>query len=173
MNAQRRSDQGRFDDAVARLYRAIEAMAQYRLQEKYQIDSAKVDISFLTPKLKEKYSHVDSPKLALQDCYLLLSEKSDDLGKEFERLDLFSYSPGLKNENLSVVCKENLLAIRNTSILAHGFNPLSEDNFKKLLDKAIDLFSVLKEGLEEEKELFDFEKKDKLPFFPKLKGRSR
>ena len=173
VNAQRRSDQGRFDDAVARLYRAIEAIAQYRLQEKYQIDSAKVDISFLTPKLKEKYSHVDPPKLALQDCYLLLSEKSDDLGKKFKRLDLFSYSPELKNENLSVGYKENLLAIRNTSILAHGFNPLSENDFKKLLNKAIELFSVLKEGLEEEKELFDFEKKDKPPFFPKLKGRSR
>ena len=151
MNAERKANQWRFDDAAARLYRAIEAMAQYRLQKKYGVDSAKVCISSLTPELKKKYKHGDSPvKLALQDNYLFLSEKSDDLGQKFDDLDLSSDDH-----------KGSVLSIRNKSILAHGYEPMSKDSFECLLKKTHKLFDVLKA------EEFDFENTNEL--FPQLK----
>jgi len=42
-NARRRMKEGKYDDAMARLYRTVELIAQYRLKMKYEIDTSDVD----------------------------------------------------------------------------------------------------------------------------------
>ena len=44
-NSKRRGKENKFDDAVARLYRSFELIAQIRLLEKYNIDTNRVDIA--------------------------------------------------------------------------------------------------------------------------------
>ena len=46
-NARRREDENKFVDAVARLYRSLELIAQIRLSKEYGIDSSNVDIDVL------------------------------------------------------------------------------------------------------------------------------
>ena len=169
VNAIRKSEQNCFDDAVARLYRAVEAMSQYRLQEKHSIETAKCPIDELSPSLKNKYScnisslnnnSLKTVKLPLQDSYVLLAYKKDPLGNKFKELKLDQ--------------EKSPLSVRNNSILAHGFQTITETNFNQLLEKTKKLFNCLKENHKDKtEELFlSFDKTDEAPFFPKLKKNS-
>lgn len=130
-NAGRRANEGRYDDAVARLYRAIEAAAQLRLEE-HGIDSSRVTGEELPENLREEWrNRLESEKtlkLALQDDFKLLDSLDDPLGKQFS-------TSGLSKE-------ESLLAVRNSSILAHGFCPVSEKAYRSLRDITIDLLEI-------------------------------
>ena len=169
VNAERRAKQGKFDDASARLYRSIEAMGQYCLQEKYQLDSSKIPYSELPHELKDKKlrdkhfkfsvstedrenEHLIECKLALQDLYCLLLKKEDPIGKKFKSL-------GLEGQ-------KSPLFVRNQSILAHGFNTLTEKDYKRLLQPVLELFKVLVDDFSPAGYDFNFEEKHKPPFFP-------
>ncbi len=159
LNAKRKARQGQFDDAIARLYRAIEAMAQYQLEEKYNINSANIQHENLTDKLKKKHPSSDGNiKLALQESYCFLIEKKDPLGKQFKELNLSIFG----EDN-----RKNPLTKRNQSILAHGFDSLSQKDFDNLSVPVCKLFSVLKETSEVDTSFIDFKKEELL--FPKIK----
>jgi len=133
-NAIRRGDEERkFDDAVARLYRVCEFVAQLELSELglYKIKDGKPDVSDLdlsNPKLsttlQEKYSrYTDSRdgkvKLHLSGDYSLLYDLSHPAGVLFkERESQF----------------KKLLGLRDLSILAHGFNPISEQGYREMIE---------------------------------------
>jgi CRISPR-associated protein (TIGR02710 family) len=128
-NALRRGAERRYDDAVARLYRAIEAMAQTRLRLEHGVaDTSKVPVDVLPEPLRtEKVSAGETPvKLALQDAYSLLQAKGDPLGGAFAERRLNDRE------------KSNLQA-RNASILAHGFEPVGEKVYRNLLADALAL----------------------------------
>ncbi len=121
-NAQRRALQKRYDDAVARLYRATELLAQTRLKEGYDMESDNITIDLLKDRLAEeelvKYQSRPSEKgvlkLGLAETYKLLNLLKDPLG------NLFS-----KYENKLL----DALKTRNYSFLAHGLNPIGKENF--------------------------------------------
>ena len=84
-NARRREDENKFDDAVARLYRSLELIAQIRLSKEYGIDSSNVDIDVLRQNnVDEDYLseiHIsDEIKFGLTADYELLAQLNDDLG---------------------------------------------------------------------------------------------
>ena len=54
-NARRRGEERRYDDAVARLYRAIEALAQIRLRNNYRIDTSEVELGMLPRGVGARY----------------------------------------------------------------------------------------------------------------------
>lgn len=133
-NAKRRGDlEKKYDDAVARLYRAIEYLAQLKIEErglycrddKGNSDPEALDVDKLPLELREKYlkyknSKDNKVKLGLYQDYELLFDLNDTLGQYFkEKYE----SGGLKK----------LLALRNMSILAHGFNPISESIYKEMV----------------------------------------
>lgn len=138
-NSKRRGKENKFDDAVARLYRSFELIAQIRLLEKYNIDSSNVDIDILKEygladdylaelenSRDKKYNDI---KLGLIKDYVLLEQLNDDLGKFY-----------LENENKI----RNIIKFRNNSILAHGFEFCSEEDFeefKEIVLKAADLLN--------------------------------
>lgn len=126
-NACRRAGEHRFDDAVARLYRAIEALAQVRLREQHRIpDTADVSLEQLPCALHAAWSNRGANgrhfKLGLQDTYCALEEFGDELGRQFFEL------------GLADVQKSPLVA-RNQSILAHGFQPVGQAVYDELFGK--------------------------------------
>jgi CRISPR-associated protein (TIGR02710 family) len=134
-NAMRRRLERRFDDAVGRLYRAIEAMAQFRLRHQHGIgDTGHVEIAKLPEKARERLaSRVranGTVALALQDDYALLLELGDEMGAKFESLGLSGIKSALQS--------------RNRSILAHGFETVREAALEELVRPALVLAEVLK-----------------------------
>jgi CRISPR-associated protein (TIGR02710 family) len=156
-NARRRAAERRFDDAVARLYRAFEALAQVRLREQYGIpDTKAVPLEKLPQRLRTEWagrarvrgatlrersspdaSSGDSPiqvrehcvMLGLRDAYALLESLDDHLGRQFFNL-------GLADDHKSP------LVARNQSILAHGFQPVDQKVYHQLDEKLCSLVSV-------------------------------
>lgn len=126
--------ENKYDDGVARLYRALEYLAQLRLREK-EIDSADVDIDKLPDKLRQKYRDKKGDKAKLQlgmvEDYDLLNRLGEKVGQTF--LDDYKQD---RNGNGGVLYKR--LNQRNNSILAHGFQPVGEDGAWELLQLVSD-----------------------------------
>jgi len=121
-NALRRGDvETKYDDAVARLYRVIELLAQNRLKKKYDIDTSDVPLDRLPETWKKEWgSRLEEGKLkmGLHDSYGLLSEFGDELGKMLEK-------PKMRD----------LLSKRNFSILAHGLTSIDEKTYSNLKEE--------------------------------------
>lgn len=132
-NAQRRIDQGQYDDAVARCYRAIEYLAQWRLAKSHGIaNTGKVPVKQLPAPLRDALNvkeHAEEIKLGLQNSYRLLAELGDLLGAEFRR----RYARAELSWNDAKGTLANLLQARNQSWLAHGRAPAREESAKELL----------------------------------------
>lgn len=118
-NAERRRLEGRFDDAVARLYRAIELLAQVVLREK-GIDTSNVDLMKIPESSREKYRSLQDEKgvvkIPLFRSFELLSDLGEAMGRRF-----------FSDHEL-----QNLLQARNHSILAHGVEPVSEATYQAM-----------------------------------------
>ncbi|MDZ8054615.1 MAG: TIGR02710 family CRISPR-associated CARF protein [Aulosira sp. ZfuVER01] len=133
LNAQRRAILERYDDAVARLYRALELLAQVHLWKRYQIKTGDVNIEKLPELVQEKYKFMRSPsnnkiELALRKSYELLSELSNDtLGLMYQ-----------EKENAIL----NALKIRNYSILAHGLRPINNSDYQSFSKVVIPFIEV-------------------------------
>jgi CRISPR-associated protein (TIGR02710 family) len=129
-NAARRAAEGRLDDAVARLYRSIEATAQARLNDKYGIaETKKVPLEKVPEPLKSEWQsrvREGAVFLGLQEDYALLLALGDDLGRIFQEL-------GLNDREKSP------LVSRNQSILAHGFAQVGDSTFQQLWAAALKL----------------------------------
>lgn len=142
-NAKRRKDEGRIDDAVARLYRAIEAVAQVALKHRHGFESTeKVPLERLPDMLRPEWTPRAKDgivALGLQDAYRLLESLKDPLWEKFRSAAL----NGTKSP----------LIARNRSILAHGFDRVSQNVFDNLWTTALSLADVEEVGL---------------PLFPKL-----
>ncbi|HYW19413.1 MAG TPA: TIGR02710 family CRISPR-associated CARF protein [Nodularia sp. (in: cyanobacteria)] len=123
MNAERRAAQERYDDAVGRLYRALELLAQIRLLKTYNIKTGDVDIQQLPENLQNQYEQKRSPvkgkiQLALRSNYELLSKLPDDpIGKLYQ-------------ESANKII--NALEARNNSLFAHGFQPIISSDYQKV-----------------------------------------
>lgn len=120
-NAERRARQGWFDGAVLRFYRALEMVGQVELV-KYDIDDSDVDLNKpkLTPEaiqwLQTTYSGEKKIKLALDNKFQLLMIMGNKKGVEYM---------SRKKEF------RDILSQRNLSFLAHGFQVMTEDGYRK------------------------------------------
>jgi len=126
-NARRRMEEGKYDDAVARLYRTVELIAQYRLKMKYEIDTSDVDTWHLKTlgmerKVLEKYEELRDEKgkikLPLRKDFELLQDLGDEVGKKF-----------LEDKKM-----QDLLSKRNNSILAHGLVPVKREDAERMFE---------------------------------------
>ena len=141
-NARRRADlEHKYDDAVARLYRALEALAQHRLDFKHGIKTSNVDQDRLPAVLKEEYKRryfdgrQNKMKLPLYASYQLLKELNDELGHNFFR----QYDDKIKP----------ILDLRNSSLLAHGFNSVKKETYQKMYAVLLDFTGIEQEALPE------------------------
>jgi len=138
-NARRRASEGRYDDAVARLYRATEAAAQLTLRDGHGIpDTGKVTFSSVPEPLAAAWRReglAEPVALGVQRAYELLGALGDPLGARFRELDLHSI--------------KSPLSARNNSILAHGFGPVSDDVYGVLFRAVLDLVGASDSDLPE------------------------
>ena len=120
LNAERCKAQQRYDDGLARIYRAVELLAQMRLLYEYKIETGELDLKRIPEELHEKYNQYRSLatgkiELGLDKSYKLLEDLQDPLGQHYQ-------------ENLQKV--RNALTGRNHSFLAHGFTPVSGEDYE-------------------------------------------
>lgn len=125
LNAERRALQKRYDDAVARLYRAIELLGQVRLWQAYGIKTGDLDLEKLPENLRDKYAakrndRTQTIQMGLIQSYELLREFPEDpLGELYGQ-----YKTQLLDK----------LQFRNYSILAHGMNPVTYSQYQDFWD---------------------------------------
>ena len=137
-NAKRRADlEHKYDDAVARLYRAVEAYAQIRLAGR-GINTSDVQEGQLPPDLSEEFvnkfrSDIDNRiRLPLYGAYKLLKSLGDNAGTVF-----FDNWPQMKL----------LLDSRNKSILAHGLEPVKRERYEEMLKLVCRISGVNEQSL--------------------------
>ncbi|RLF37520.1 MAG: TIGR02710 family CRISPR-associated protein [Thermoplasmata archaeon] len=149
-NAGRRLEEGKYDDAVARLYRCLEMMMQYVLWRDYQIDSSDVDtwklrILNLEDKvvdaIEKKRGDDGKIRLGLMDDIELLHYLGNDLGK-------------IKDDGEI----RDLLRRRNYSILAHGNEPVDEKTARRFYGRVKEIAGRVVDDLDRMMELSRFPK---------------
>lgn len=136
-NADRRAEEGKFDDAVARLYRAVEMLGQIAFEKRFLCRTDQVKPANLPDAVREehvrKYGSGDGPlKLPLWAVYGALAEAGDSLGARFRQSE----------EELKAV-----MNARNESILAHGTRPCSSATYESLRVKVLALGNLAEEEL--------------------------
>ena len=125
-NSIRKAEEYKYDDAIARLYRSFELIAQIELT-KYNIKSSDIDVSILQEnnvsdefiKDLENTKEDGKIRIGLSKDFLLLNELNNDLGKYYV-------------ENESKI--KNLTQKRNNSILAHGLESQTKEDFDSFLE---------------------------------------
>lgn len=120
-NARRRIvDQGRYDDGVARLYRAVEMWHQWRLQKRHKIPTKQVPWK----QVDEQTQHAFLEATGLAELPVEL-----DLTRA-RALDRILGGEATEDDDLF----RDLLQKRNNSILAHGLEPIAGGAARKFLD---------------------------------------
>lgn len=142
-NAYRRSSEGRHDDAIARLYRALEMTAQWKLSSAYSIDTSNVPAGKVPEEIREeyskKYSKGDILQLPLAASFNLLHVLGDAIGDAFI---------GQRDE------VDKILYVRNYSILAHGIQPVGAEPFEKFAVQVMNICDIDDAELPEFPKLF-------------------
>lgn len=136
-NAVRRAEcEHKYDDAVARLYSAVEKIAKLRLKVAWDIDNSDVDAD----RVPEEACPFDLETcrvvredpggqktqgpivLPLRKSYELLAALGDEVGRRFVA---------------QVKELDKVLPARNLSPLAHGWEPVSREIYEKMLNLAL------------------------------------
>ena len=140
-NARRRIEDKRFDDASARIYRALELYGQICFEKKIGSSNDKVKPGKIPDQLRDEFNrkYLDPQlglmKLPLQATFAVLRVAGHEAGIRF-----FSLEDKIKNIQIA----------RNKSILAHGIQPVGEHAACSILDTVTDFVQM--------KEFFDFPK---------------
>jgi CRISPR-associated protein (TIGR02710 family) len=135
-NAQRRGGiESKYDDAVARLYRTIELIAQYELKRCGIPDSGNVLPTEIPSELASKWkiTSKEKIKIGLEKDYELLAAKGRGIGVKF-----------VADNKL-----RDLLSRRNFSILAHGLQPVGREVYQELWSKVLDYATMAVANLEQ------------------------
>ncbi|MFI3157768.1 MAG: TIGR02710 family CRISPR-associated CARF protein [Methylococcaceae bacterium] len=113
LNALRRADQGRYDDAIARIYRLIEWTAQWLLKTQCGIDTANVEETAIPEGMT-----LTQNKAGLIDAWQLVKHKTSGEAARF-----------IEREEKNLL---NHIKTRNNSILAHGFEPVKLSDWQPI-----------------------------------------
>jgi CRISPR-associated protein (TIGR02710 family) len=118
LNARRRGERGRYDDAIARLYRLLEAAAQAHILARYKLETGRLALTELPDSIRSSVFMKTDPKtgepyaqLGLDHAmkFLLARDPNDEF--------VAAYARGGAGEHRG----PHWLVKRNHSILAHGF----------------------------------------------------
>ena len=117
-NAERRAAQGRFDDAVARWYRLMEWTAQWQLRTHQEIETSDFPRDRLPPEIDARSGRDGKIKIGLFQAWQAAQHL---LGGPI---------PKFVNDHKHTL--RDLLKMRNGSILAHGFRPVSAPDWERI-----------------------------------------
>lgn len=141
-NADRRAAQGRFDDAVARLYRAAELYAQDQLAAGFGARLGKVELTRVPAEHREEFARDFAGredgesarvyKLGVRDAFAALR---------------FAADPGLKAHADDYSDLKNPLSRRNELITGHGLAVASREDYDGLRAPLLALLGMAEEDL--------------------------
>lgn len=136
-NAQRRAEHRRYDDAVSRLYRCVELIAQARLKDKLGLDTKRTPVSEIPNTVD-----IDRTRHFLKLGLMLAWETLAGRLPEDGLAQIFTAGRGRLRDALQT---------RNDSYLAHGMVPVSEEDFRKQMEDGTGAFvkNCLRELLNE------------------------
>lgn len=118
LNALRRAEQGRYDDAVARCYRLIEWSAQWLLDVNCGIKTANIDPQAIPAGVDISKNRDGIYQAGLYAAWQLVKYKTNG-----------SASAWISQNEKSLL---HHLQTRNLSILAHGFAPIQRSDWQAL-----------------------------------------
>jgi CRISPR-associated protein (TIGR02710 family) len=138
-NARRCARRGRWDDACARIYRAMEMGAQERLRAAYGIDAGRIRREALPEALRADAwlcppGPAEPAPWGLRAAYHALELLGDPLGESFRARFGAAGTPSPLEE-------------RNQSLLAHGCAPVTEKGYQRLWGEALALVQIQEEDL--------------------------
>lgn len=133
LNARRRAEGGKFDDATARLYRCMEMCSTIELSKlgienpakpDYKIFAENIDcnVETLLQTFKSEAGYDIPQKLGLDNQMVLLSIAGNKVANEYDNMKK-STDP------------ESTMNKRNRSILAHGTNPIVKNDYENMESK--------------------------------------
>jgi CRISPR-associated protein (TIGR02710 family) len=132
-NARRKIADKRYDDASARIYRALELYGQIIFHKTAGCSNDKVESKIIPEKLKEEYTrkyrdpHSHYLKLPLNATFKYLKAMGNDAGiRFFERIKEI----------------KNIQSNRNSSILAHGILPVTEKAINSIFNTVCDFVQM-------------------------------
>jgi CRISPR-associated protein (TIGR02710 family) len=125
-NAERRAAQGRYDDAVARVYRLIEWTAQWLLKSHYSLDTGNIQPEQLPQGIHISPDQNGTLKAGLFIAWQLVEKMTQGPAQQFAATQL----PVLRSH----------IEARNLSILAHGFSSVSREVWEKLHKWMLEIF---------------------------------
>lgn len=146
MNAGRRAFQNRYDDATARLYRCMEMCSTLEL-EKYGIDDpAEPNYKVFADKLNMDFSQLSSnfetkmgrplpTRLALGDQMTLLGNINNNIVTNL-------YKKMAADKDKDKNNPDSLMEKRNRSILAHGTNPISKEDYQQIESNVVSMINA-------------------------------
>lgn len=137
-DGRRRLEDGSADEAVSRLYRALEMLAQWVLLRDHEIDTDDVDTRRIPPRDRVGFEALRSiedgvVKIGLRKAYDLLRVLETPLGEAFAASETM----------------RELLPKRSKSILAHGLHPIDRADARRLFECGDGLLRVEIEDLED------------------------
>jgi len=119
LNAQRCALRCRYDDATSRVYRLLEWSSQWLLQHYLQVNTDDVPKDLIPAEVNIAFNERTQKYMAaLVPAWELAGSTCGDASAEFWQ----------KNK----VKLLDLLEVRNNSILAHGYKPITENDWKKM-----------------------------------------
>ncbi len=114
----RRPVQGRFDDAIARWYRLMEWTAQWQLRKELNADTADFPSDLLPEDADVTPRRDGKIKIGLWQAWQVVKDRVPGPAQKF-----------VTNHGKELL---DLLEVRNNSILAHGFRPVSESDWQRV-----------------------------------------
>lgn len=131
-NAERRAVQGRYDDAVARVYRLLEWTAQWLLRDRAGIDTSNLRQENIPDGVRTTKNHRGEHQAGLLAAWDLVAHHVETEAGRWVREERSHMQDHIK--------------MRNDSILAHGYRPLNRDDWERLAEwVATSFIPVLKE----------------------------
>lgn len=115
LNALRCAAASRYDDAVSRVYRVIEWMAQWVLKTQCRVDTSDLPADFIPEHITIFTNHDGKLQAPLHKAWELLAHRATGPLHEFIKANMNDL--------------RTPLGIRNRSILAHGFTPVSRQDW--------------------------------------------
>ena len=126
-NAERRAKQSRYDDAVGRLYRAVELRGQQLVRQAFGAELGKVSMECFPASREDVIEKLGQPddglyKLGVQNLFQILE---------------FSEDETLRDQAHIYDCLINHLQKRNNSLLAHGLLSVKKESFESFWESVI------------------------------------
>ena len=142
-NATRRAEEGKYDDAIARLYRCLELIANESLKNE-GVNPKDVDIEYIKSK-SEKAAEYCSARMI--PGYNLKFKSIDSKFKTLYYMNKMNPITIMYMRNQAQI--NEMFFVRNNSILAHGLEAKTLKEYLDFKEIVMDLFSVITSDYED------------------------